>query len=94
MIMTTSRSQTRHKIFGEGWEALNIGYGDVHYGHLYESRMISIQEMMVMTIINNFLLSNTSKPRIPWNLLDMVNNIMKEGAMYAWEPTMLLQTYR
>lgn len=90
---TTLKSQTMQTYFGNRWKMIDTIHSGVDQVGSHQEGLLTMQETIIMMIINNFLLLNMSEHRIPWNLLDIFHDIMEEGTMYAWALVILQQMY-
>lgn len=77
------------RVFDDAWQVVDTDHGGVKYARAYEQGLLSMQHVMVMMIISSFLLSNSNGLRMRWNLLDVTNDIIKDGAVFAWAPAIL-----
>lgn len=71
-------------MFRYEWKNIDTILRVVDYTISYNDGLLSLQEMIVMTITNNFLLLNIKGHRFPWNLLYVIKYIVENGIVYAW----------
>lgn len=69
--------------FEYGWHAINTRHVGVDFTIAYEEGLTTIQQTIVMIMINIFLLLDTSGHKIPWNMLDIIKYIMKDGVIFT-----------
>lgn len=69
---------------------MNIDHGGMEYVRAYEEGLLMTQQAMIIKIINSFLLLKSSAIMMPWNLLDVLSYIIKDGVVFAWV-SMILQ---
>lgn len=71
-------------MFNDRWQAITTKLEGMDYVKAYEEELLKVQQMIIMMILNSFLLPNTSGNQMPWNMLDVISDIIKDRVIYAW----------
>lgn len=85
----SSKMRVMHRMFDDAWKTIDTGNKGVDYAIMYIKGLLSLHEVIVMIVTNNFLLPDTKCHKFPYNLLDLVRDMVEEGTIYAWGLTII-----